>query len=123
MHTNIITTDFATNCKLVLTETIINSINEAVDILSNEFDYVIDVARLSNQYGIVLMLANPSNNYPVSILSITSSIDESIDLVYYEVDKTNLDTLTLRRTADYVSSENFLEQVIILMNCENTIVS
>ena len=123
MNANIITTDFETNCKLVLTETIINSINEAVDILSNEFDYVIDVSRLSNPYGIVLMLANPSNNYTISILSITSSIDESIDLVYYEVYKTNLDTLTVRRSANYVSSENFLEQVIILMNCENTIVS
>lgn len=123
MHANIITTDFETNCKLVLTETIINSINEAVDILSNEFDYAIDVSRLSNPSGIILMLANPSNNYTISILSITSSIDESINLVYYEVDKTNIDTLTVRRSADYVSSENFLEQVIILMNCENTIVS
>lgn len=121
MYANIITTDFETNCNLILHDNIINSIEAAAYILSNEFKYEVGISNLSNIYGIILMLADSSTNYTVSILSVTSSIDESINLVYYEVDKTNIDTLTVRRSADYVSPENLLEQVFILMNCETTL--
>ena len=122
MKTENITLDFSKNCNLILSIEALSAIDLGFKKLVETRRYNLDISKLSTPFGLCVLLGDTSSG-DISILTITSSVHDSIDLSYYELDQNNTDYVKLKKSADYVSPENFLEQLHILITCENTIVS